>query len=199
MTRREVATFLGVSERTVGSYAQNGRLSVRYVPGKTSPVADFDPEQVAALQKELAPVEKIEKSETEPGTSKAEVRNAKLEERALVRPSSNFDFPSSTIGSPRVVAIEAAHLPLLAQALAEALTLESSRSTAPSELAAKIGITIPEACILTGLSEKALRTAIKNGELPSKRIGRSARLRPNDVRAWFDRQFVENAVADESP
>ena len=191
MTRREVAEALGVSERTVGSYAQSGRLDVRYLPGKTSPVANFDPEQVAGLRRELAPVAKVEAPKAEVGTLKLETKMPKLEdEHALAVQSSNFVVPSSNFDSANFVAIEASHLPMLAQALVGAL--EASRVAAPSELAAKIGITVPEACVLTGLSEKAMRSAIKNGEIPARRIGRSTRLRPGDVRAWFDRQFAQD-------
>lgn len=194
MTRREVAEVLGVSERTVGSYAQSGRLGVRYVPGKTSPVADFDADEVATLKKELAPVAKAEKPKVEVGTLKAEVGSSQEEQTgALALPSSNFTVPPSNFAPASFIAIEAAHLPMLAQALAG--VLETSRVTAPSELAAKIGITVPEACVLTGLSEKAMRAAIKNGELPSRRIGRSTRLRPGDVRAWFNRQFAPGEAA----
>lgn len=196
MTRREVAEALGVSGRTVGSYTQSGRLSVRYVPGKTSPVADFDPDEVAALQKELAPVAKTEKPKVEVGTLNAEVGSSQEKPTgALAVPSSNFMVPTSNFAAS-FIAIEAAHLPMLAQALAG--VLETSRVTAPSELAAKIGITVPEACVLTGLSEKAVRAAIKNGELPSRRIGRSTRLRPGDVRAWFDRQFAPSEAPQDN-
>ena len=204
MTRKEVAAILGVSERTVNNYAQNGRLNVTYLPGKTSPVADFDPTQVAALQVELAPVAEIETAKVEVGSSNFEPRTLKSEvgisnledERALALPASNFEVPTSDFGFRGVVAIEAAHLPGFAQALIDALAV--SHMAAPSELAAKIGITVSEAHVLTGLSEKMLRAAIKEGELPARRIGRSLRLRPSDVRAWFDRQFVNDSAGDNS-
>ncbi len=200
MTRKEAATALGVSERTINNYAKNGRLRVAYVPGKTSPIANFDPAQIAALQEELQPTVKVEVSNIEAETSNLEpqaanfqVRSSNLEDKhALALPTSNFKVPSANFALPNVVAIEAAHLPELAQALVSAL--ETSRAAAPSELAAKIGITVAEARVLTGLSERTLRTAIKNGELPARRIGRSLRLRPDDVRAWFDGQFKGNST-----
>lgn len=179
MTRKEAAEKLGVSERTVGAYAQSGRLSVRYLPGKTSPVADFDLDEVAELQKTLAPAPT--QANLEGGTQKLET------ERSLALAPSNFQ--PSKVSTTGTVTLEVGHLPALAQALID--NLELRRPLAPTEIAAKIAITVPEASTLTGLSEKALRAAIKEGYLPAKRMGRSVRLRPMDVRVWFDRQFSE--------
>lgn len=57
MDKAAVAQFLGVSERAVERYAQEGKLSVKYVPGKRGKRAEYNEMEVTALKEELqAPV-----------------------------------------------------------------------------------------------------------------------------------------------
>jgi transposase len=53
MTKRETATFLGVSVKTVERYAAAGRLNPKYKRGRTNRIAVFDEKEVKLLKKEL--------------------------------------------------------------------------------------------------------------------------------------------------
>lgn len=192
MNKQEAATLLGVSVRTLESYVAGGRLPVHYIKGKTRPVADFDASNVERLQTELtlsiprtrqsqtsqdkANPQEPRNSEENPATSQG--RNAQLV-RAL--PQTN---------ARPVVVIEGADFQVLLQAVSAA---NSATSQTPQNLAGKMLLTLSEAQILTGLSRETLKTAINDGFLPAKQIGRAWRLRPEDVRRWLHDFFEKSS------
>lgn len=52
-TKQEAATFLGVSIRSIESYANQGKLSVSYARGPRGQIAQFDDEELQKLKAEL--------------------------------------------------------------------------------------------------------------------------------------------------
>lgn len=187
MTKKEAAEYLGVSEKSVTTYVKNGKLTVRYEPGKTSPIAKFDPTEVAAFKAsrnvELPIMEagNPEAEKQEDGIKKAgnqEVRSKK----SLAVPTSNFPLPSS---GP-IIQIEAAYLPELAQALYKSITTEVREVPIES----KPLLTFPEAAAYSGIAEGRLREAAKSGEIPTaKNLGRAQKMRRTDLDNWIDKQF----------
>ena len=54
MNKREASQYLGKTERAVERYTQAGELSVKYKPGKTRPIADYDETELRELKHRLA-------------------------------------------------------------------------------------------------------------------------------------------------
>ena len=54
MTKREAATFLEVSVKSVERYVSAGKLNPTYKKGKTNNIAVFDEKEVKLLKKELS-------------------------------------------------------------------------------------------------------------------------------------------------
>jgi len=53
MNKDEAAKALGISRRALERYGKMGKLSVSYKRGKTGRVADYDPDEVEKLKKEI--------------------------------------------------------------------------------------------------------------------------------------------------
>jgi hypothetical protein len=53
MNKQEAAEFLGVSERALQRYTQQGRISARYVKGRTKPTPEYDNEELERFKTEL--------------------------------------------------------------------------------------------------------------------------------------------------
>lgn len=182
MTRKEAAELLGVSERTVGQWAKDGVLSVNYVQGKTSPVADFDEAEVRSLKESRevpssnfeVPSSGTSKASNSPDSKAGSSNPTKVGSEKSLAVTSNFGLPTSN----PVVVIEAAHLPQLAQALHDTIT---GVGVSLQELSVKPLLTFAEAAILTGLSERTLRQDAKADILPATRIGKADRIYRADL------------------
>ena len=197
MNKQEAAQFLGVSVRTLESYAAQNRVVVNYIRGKTRPVADFDEADLERLKDELAPPGNSANSAATSQNSEIAQNSAN---RAAIpqKPAKNLAANSETSqsaglsalartesGAPNgaVLVIEASHLQELLQAAL------STNPETPQHLAAKMLLTLSEAQTLTGLSRETLKSAMDAGELPAQRIGKAWRLRPEDVREWLKQKF----------
>jgi DNA-binding transcriptional MerR regulator len=184
----EAAEFLGVSERTLRTYASNGRITPTYVRGKTRSVADFAIEDLETLKAELG----------NPAMSGKVVNPANYVNSENQKKSANYVKPETrknpetvqTLAKPetRQLSVPAEQGSINGtQILTDAF--RNASESWPMNLASKFLLTIPEAMTLSGVKEKPLRDAIKAGSLKSIRIGRSIQVRPDDLQKWVDSQF----------
>lgn len=68
-TKQEAAAYLGVSIRSIESYASQGKLSVSYARGPRGQIAKFDDEELARLKEELAQPLYPQRLTVQPGSS----------------------------------------------------------------------------------------------------------------------------------
>jgi excisionase family DNA binding protein len=52
VTKKEAAEYLGVSERSIERFVEEGKLTPKYAKGKTNKIPTFSQEAVEALRKE---------------------------------------------------------------------------------------------------------------------------------------------------
>lgn len=168
MDKAAVAEFLGVSERAVERYAQEGKLSVKYVPGKRGKRAEYSEAEVSALKQELqAPVH-----------------------RSFVAPKADQHLVSSTISDPDVSEIVG-----LSNSLTSPQALEFLEVVAHSQkimqLWNRLVWNLEEAAIATGFSRFHLRQAIALGNLRGKKVGRGWKVRPEDLQEYTKLLFTD--------
>jgi excisionase family DNA binding protein len=163
VNKTEAAAYLGKSPRTLNTYLASGRLTVRYIKGKTSDQADFDEADLQRLKAELDTL--LTPTPLEVAESVATMTEAKTE-TALAR----LRQPS--------VNLAASDLNLLMEELLK------SRGV---PLESKLTLSLPEASQLSGISLRFIRDAIKQGELPSIHIGRSHRIVTRELEAWVSK------------
>ena len=198
MNKQEAAQFLGVSVRTLETYVAQNRLAVRYVKGKTRPVADFESGDLERLKTEIPPIagRVVNAQTTQNPANLPETRNSASSTSQNLATSQNgrdralAQLAKKDAQNP-IVVIEAEHLhELLAAALAANSENSAANSATPQNLAAKMLLTLPEAQNLTGLSRDTLKKAMASGDLPARQMGKAWRLRPEDVRDWLQRHFA---------
>jgi excisionase family DNA binding protein len=181
LDKKQAAEYLGVTTRTLERHTKEGKISVRYENGKFGDVALFDPEELAAFKdNQQTPHIKPAIIEEEPQqvNTPTNLRNQITYQPQNEILSSQQPEPNFGIGALM------APLGALFSNLTRAIDNHGSRITA-SELRNKLLLTIDEAQILTGLSRDILLTAIKNDELPSKIMGKSYRIKTQDLEKYI--------------
>lgn len=169
MNKREAAEYLGKTERAVERYTEAARLTVRYKPGKTRPVADYDESELRALKHEL--------------DNPSDVRPVVVA----------ADTPTNT-EQPRRTASEALQRTATEQSMTMFVSLLSdairdAQAQAPgteslADLSAKVMLTLKDAARLSSLSEAHLRAALNGGMLKGKIVGRGWKIAPDALRAY---------------
>lgn len=155
MNKHEAAAFLGVSERTLWNSVRQGRLPHTYVRGKNG--------------KEL----------------RFEKRDLEDFKRALHAPT----VAPAVVSSPPPPSILSAPIETTLPALRDAIQTFTvaparDRPLLVTELAAKHTLKLREAAILSGLSQKALREAIRSEKLKAAKLYGAWRIRPYDLHAF---------------
>ena len=214
MNKNDAAEFLEVSIRTLENYVGANRINVRYVKGKTRPVADFDPEELARFKEKMSsPISRVvcgTPHNTATSNNPANTQGEKTPQ-ADITPNNLANSATSQNNSTRnraksgstpqtsqqntiarfgevagnnqvVLQIQPEHL----QAL---LTAAVGQGSTMQELSVKPLLTFPEAAQLTGLSERSLRQAAKEGALNVKRMGRADRVLRSTLDKWLKTQF----------
>jgi excisionase family DNA binding protein len=192
LDKKQAAEYLGVTTRTLERHAKEGKLSVRYENSQFGEVALFDPEELEAL-KEGKQTVRIKPVITEDRANSDEPDRPEPTNRSSVNPQSqiarspqtqtelfNPQQPESTFGIGALIA----PLGALFNNLTRAIDNHGSRVTA-TELRSKLLLTLDEAQIVTGLSRDLLLEAIKNGELPSKIMGKAYRIKTQDLERYI--------------
>ena len=170
MNKREAAEYLGKTERAVERYTEAGKLSVRYKPGKTRPVADYDEDELARLKHDL--------------DNPSEVRPAIVSETPT-----NDEQPRTTPThalqrAPSEQGMQAFAL-MIADSLRGAGTPGNGVVDVP--LRDKMTLSFKEASRLSGVPESRLREAYASGVLRGAKIGRGVRVSPDALKVFIGR------------
>jgi excisionase family DNA binding protein len=184
LDKKQAAEYLGVTTRTLERHAKEGKLSVRYEQSQFGEVAMFDLEelenfregkQTTRIKPTIEPdrVEQIDR----PANPQSQIARSPQTQLEL----SNPQQPESTLGFGALIA----PLGALFNNLTRAIDNHSSRVTT-TELRSKLLLTLDEAQTITGLSREILQDAIKNGEIPSKIMGKSYRIKQKDLQRYID-------------
>ena len=166
MNKKEAAAYLGVSTRAIERYVKQGKLSVKYIKGKTSKLATYDEAELARLQEELTQI-----------THKPAIEQVTPEETSLSNSS-----PTLTGLLEKVIFPLSSQLTQLTEAVQSLKSLPIP--LVPTEQ--KLLLTLKEVQALTGLSREILREAIKEGKLKAKIIGKSWRVKRGDLEDFIE-------------
>lgn len=183
LDKKQAAEYLGVTTRTLERHAKEGKLSVRYEQSQFGEIAMFDPEELENFRegKQISRIKPtIEPDQPEPINRplnpQSQIARSPQTQTELFNPQQ----PETTFG----IAALMAPLGALFGNLTRAIDNHSSRVTA-TEIRSKLLLTLDEAQIVTGLSRDLLLDAIKNGELPSKIMGKAYRIKTQDLERYI--------------
>lgn len=185
MNKTEAATFLGVSVRAIERYAAADKLPARYIRGKTGQILDFEQTDLERFKADLE--SPTAKGSSPTATSSAEPRQEEQHKARQGAPDGSRQGPTTALAKviePRSEAPEAnPELQLLVQALQELQRQGSRTLSAPVE--AKPLLTLAECSALTGLSRATLKSAVDEGKLHARQIGRAWRVRRDELDQWL--------------
>ena len=189
LDKKQAAEYLGVTTRTLERHAKEGKLSVRYETSQFGEIAMFDPEELENFREgkqttRIKPTVEPERTEQidRPLNPQSQIaRSPQAELFNSQQPESNFGI--ATLMAP---------LGALFGNLTRAIDNHGSR-VSTTELRSKLLLTLDEAQAITGLSRDLLQEAIKNGELPSKMMGKAHRIKTQDLERYIaDLDFSNN-------
>lgn len=163
MNKKEAAEFLGCSGRAIERYVNAGKLSCRYEKGKTRSIAVFDQSELERF-----------KGEGEAVRPAFEVYDPKPRQTTTVEQSGLAILEDESVG---IVGID--DISKLS-AMVELLLNQQIKASD------KLVLTLDDCSQLTGFSRGILREAIANGQLKSKIIGKSWRVKQADLEAYID-------------
>jgi excisionase family DNA binding protein len=170
MNKKEAAEFLGCSERAIERYVKAGKISCRYEKGKTRSVAVFDQSELERF--------KVEGEAVKPAF---EVYDPEPRQTTTVEQSGLAILDNESVGIVGIDNFSGADEISKLSAMVELLL--HNQQTKPSE---KLVLTLDDCSQLTGFSRGILREAIANGQLKSKIIGKSWRVKRADLEAYID-------------
>ena len=191
LDKKQAAEYLGVTTRTLERHAKEGKLSVRYEQSQFGEIAMFDPEELENFRegKQISRIKPtIEPERTEPIDRPANPQSQIARTPQTQLELSNPQQPEITFGIGALIA----PLGALFGNLTRAIDNHGSR-VSTTELRSKLLLTLDEAQAITGLSRDLLQEAIKNGELPSKIMGKAYRIKTQDLERYIaDLNFSNN-------
>lgn len=185
MNKLEAAAYLNISVRTLERMTTDSKISVRYIKGKTRPVADYEQSELDRMKLELSDAAQ----QVRPAIASAETQ-------ALISPNAAMSLANLTeFGELLKSAISAG---IRAAASDERLTeyaamfsasvgveiaaaLKSERSAVSIE--SKLILSVAEASALSGVSRNELLEAIHTGKLKARKR-RGWRIKRADLDAY---------------
>jgi excisionase family DNA binding protein len=184
LDKKQAAEYLGVTTRTLERHAKEGKLSIRYEQSQFGEIAMFDPEELENF-KEGKQTTRIKptiepdqpKPIDRPSNSQSQIARSPQTQTELFNPQQ----PETTFSITALIA----PLGALFGNLTRAIDNHGARITT-TELRSKLLLTLDEAQTITGLSREILQDAIKNGEIPSKIMGKSYRIKQKDLERYID-------------
>jgi excisionase family DNA binding protein len=185
LDKKQAAEYLGVTTRTLERHVKDGKLSVRYQPSSNGEIALFDPEELENFREGKTTVRIKPAIESEQPSSipkppqNPQGQITRTPDRAEL--SQTQQPESIPLGIGTLIAPLGAWLGTLTRAIDN----HGARITT-TELRSKLLLTLDEAQTITGLSREILQDAIKNGELPSKIMGKSYRIKQKDLERYID-------------
>ena len=174
MNKREASQYLGKTERAVERYTQAGELSVKYKPGKTRPIADYDETELRELKHRLANPSDVRPAVVSENPTKAE--------QPRTTPTQALERTGSVEGMQ-------AFALMVADALRATQDGKGGSPVAIADLAQKMTLSFKEAALLSGVPESHLREGYARGMLRGAKIGRGVRVTPEDVRKYVEQRM----------
>jgi excisionase family DNA binding protein len=178
MNKAEAAKYLEIGVRSLERYTSEGRLKPGRVRTKTGPALDYDEEELATFKAELQAELEVETQGAAPrpaeGSQRGSATLAKVQHQVLTLPPVQGTKSES---EPQIL------VPLEVLASLAARLGEASKQP-HVETANKLLLNLEECAALTGLSKAALRAAVASGELAGRKMGRSIRVRREELERW---------------
>lgn len=182
LDKKQAAEYLGVTTRSLERYTNEGRISVRYEQSPNGEIAMFDPEELKNFKanrqtSRIKPTVEPERAvQTDRFTNpQSQITRSSQPQTELYNPPQEPNFGLATLIAP---------LGVLFGNLTRAIDNHGSRVTT-TELRSKLLLTLDEAQTITGLSRDILQDAIKNGQLPSKMMGKAHRIKTQDLERYI--------------
>jgi excisionase family DNA binding protein len=182
LDKKQAAEYLEVTTRSLERYTNEGRISVRYEQSPNGEIAMFDPEELKNFKADrqtsrIKPTVEPDRPQQidKPNNPKSQIARSTQTQPDIYNPPQESNFGLATLIAP---------LGVLFNNLTRAIDNHSSRITA-TELRSKLLLTLDEAQTVTGLSRDILIDAIKNGELPSKIMGKAYRIKTQDLERYI--------------
>jgi len=173
LSKKEAAEYLKVSERAIARYAQQGKLSVKYVDGKNGKVAEYSIEELDLLKSDKNT--DVYRPTAEPMTTLDKENPDPCQGLSMV----DKGLPSISELSSQEKLIQAF------ETIASSLNNQKQINDL-NICEKKLLLTLEEVKLLTGLSKELLRTAIKEGKLKAKIIGKGWRIKRKDLEQYID-------------
>ncbi len=176
MNKKDAATYLGISTRTLEWHVKQKNIGARKVRGKTGEIADFDEGELRKLKAQIderrAPVHAVERVSHE--SHDTEPRNMTgLARLSDVSPDQFMQMLAQayTAGVSEVMQRLPAMLP----------AAPNGHAPATISVADKLTLSLVEAAQLSGLSRNHLRAAIEDKKLKARIIGRGWKVKRDDL------------------
>jgi excisionase family DNA binding protein len=159
LSKKEAAEHLGISQRALERYTQQGRVSVKYVKATRGRQARYDLVEINELRQQL--------------------------EEPLHRPAVETSLSVVPLPPEREnkQVINLAPSDELVRAVVEASNSINQNNI--SLIEKKLLLTLKEAQMMTGLGKATLKKAMSEGKLKAKRIGGSWRIKPDDLKSYI--------------
>jgi excisionase family DNA binding protein len=184
LDKKQAAEYLGVTTRTLERHTKEGKLSVRYEQSQFGEIAMFDPEELENFKED----KQITRIKPTIETDRPELTNRPINSQSQIAytPQTQTELFNNPQQPETSFGIAALMSPLgaLFGNLTRAIDHHSSRIST-TELRSKLLLTLDEAQAITGLSRDLLQEAIKNGELPSKIMGKAYRIKTQDLERYI--------------
>jgi excisionase family DNA binding protein len=162
MNKSEAAKFLEIGVRSLERYTSDGRLRATKQRGKTGMVLDYAPDELARFQAEL-------QAETEAAQSTPPIAASS----------------GGTGGEPLAKVAAKGGAMVRHSDLAElAATLAKVGKSSAAEASHKLLLSLEECQTLTGLSRATLRSAIEDGALQARVIGRGWKVKRSELEEY---------------
>lgn len=164
MNKKDAANYLGFSEKNLQKLMGDGKISFTYIKGKTGQQADFDQVELDRYKNEVMNLAKYSPNIVNPSHLSKNSISTVVDPTPFIEMTDRFDD------------------------FLNALKQHTKQLTAPpiDQLKHKLTLTLEEASQLSGIKTRLLKLAIKKGELPSFKLGRSHHIRTNDLLTWVE-------------
>jgi excisionase family DNA binding protein len=187
LNKTEAAEYLGCTTRTLERHIKDKKIGVTYQQSKFGEVAMFDPQELEDFKAGKAtsrttrivpatPYEQAEFIDESAPDDQGQIVPAPSRNELATKPPESLPFGLGALMAP----VQAGF-----RGIAEAIENLGNKRTI-NELQIKYLVTLDEAQTITGLSREILQEAIKNGELPSKIMGKSYRIKQKDLERYID-------------
>lgn len=175
MNKKEAAVFLGVSEKTIERYKASGKISARMKriiggDGKARQVLDFNEAELERIKRELSG-EKIFPMVTDGHTQTK--TQTDTDGQTAIDKLNIANTESLMFGQTQTVNV--------IQTIFEQIKTVLDKQMQASDRAQKLMLSIAEASAISGLPKSYIRQSIKDGKLPAVVIGRSYKIKRQDL------------------